>query len=123
MADSEPVFTEYDLHYALSKILECVRRSDRGAFITEQNRGHANTAVLRIIAALEKFDEKLRANGRMPIEQDLPVARYAAMEFMKWINREAGDISNDDCAEVFFQYLSYRLLGMMRFEKQIDGTE
>ena len=106
------------MHYALEKFSDFIHGSGSGA----QSAYAAERATV-VIDSLCAFEEKLRARGTRAddIEFYLGTAIYAACQFQAYVTGEKSDITNQNAALVYRDFLEAKIEKLHLLEQDMDS--
>lgn len=112
------VFNMQKMHYALEKFIDFIRGSGSGA-----QSVYAAMHATAVIDSLSAFEEKLRAHGSRAddIEFYLGTPIYAACQFHAYVTGEKSDITNQNVALVYRDFLEAKIEKLHLLERDMDS--
>ena len=112
------VFKMQKMHYALEKFSDFIRGSGSGA-----QSAYTVMYATGVIDSLCAFEEKLQAHGTRPddIEFYLGTAMYAACQFQAYVTGDKSDITNQNAALVYRDFLAAKIEKLHLLELDMDS--
>lgn len=112
------VFNMQKMHYALEKFSDFIRGSGSGA-----QSAYTVIYATGVIDSLCAFEEKLRARATKPddIEFYLGTAMYAASQFQAYVTGDKSDITNQNAALVYRDFLEAKIAKLHLLEQDMDS--